>query len=262
MARVLNDLLKLSGSTGGLTFVQDSIGTIAKTKAEKSSKKLSKGTKKSNVEFGGGSMAVKSLRRTLDAKKLGLEDQYFSGRLSGMMRKVVALGEGAPGQRKLNLRKNGAMLEMFEFIDARPLVYSVGGIKEKATLNAARNEIYWTSPTLSPKQQITAPQEATHFKFILGAATVSNYAYNTGEKKYLPAEPNFRNLCAFTESEAIPLKQKTIAPLTLSLTLAEAVVVPEEVAVVTVVGVSFFRNVNGELLEIKDTGGMRVLGVG
>jgi hypothetical protein len=95
----------------------------------------------------------------------------------------------------------------------------------------------------------------------LGTATVSNYEYHADKNEYVPIEPNFRPVSVFTDSEPIALAQKTIAPVTLNLKLTEGIVIPETVAVVTVVGVGFFRNVNGELLEMKDAGGMRILGV-
>ncbi len=75
-------------------------------------------------------------------------------------------------------------------------------------------------------------------------------------------EPKFRHCSALTESEPIALKQKTLEPVELQVKLAEAETLPEEVAVVSAVGIKFLRNVNGELLEIKDAGGMRILGVG
>ena len=260
MARIQNDIFKLSGSLGGITFSQDEKGTIARRKSD-GPIKLSKGTRESNREYGVASRAAKALRRALKSKERGFEDQYFSGRLSGVMRKVVGLGKGVSGQRKLDLRKNGGVLEGFEFVRMRPLMYSIGGIKEKPTFSKGRNEVYWNSPSLNRKEQITAPKEATHFKFILGAATVGNYEYNLERKEYRPLEPKFRNLGNFVASEPIALKQKTIGPVSLSLKLAEAISIPEEVAVVTAVGIAFFRNVNGELLEMKDAGGMRILGV-
>ena len=221
----------------------------------------SKGTRDNMMEMGCASMAAKVLRLGFMRQRKGICDRYFSGRLNGRMRLVVGAGQGLRGQRKLDIRKNGGLLEGLEFINARPLVYSIGGINEKATVNEARNEVFWTSPTLNRKEQITAPKEATHFTFILGAATVSNFEYSPAQNKYLPLEPKFRNLSSFTDSEPIALNQKIIAPVNLRLQLAEATAIPEAVAVVSVVGVVFFRNVNGELLEMKDAGGMRVLGV-
>ena len=177
------------------------------------------------------------------------------------MRKVILLGDGLIGQRKLDIRKNGSLLEGFEFINSRPLVYSVGGIKEKPSLNKERNEVRWTSPTLNRREQITAPEEATHFTFKLGAGTVSNYEYNASKKKYVALERKFKNISVITESDPIALKQKTIAPVKMGVKLTEVTAIPDEVAVVTFVGVSFYRNVNGELLELSNSGGMKVLGV-
>lgn len=267
MARIKNDLLKLTGSMGGMSFSQDEFGTIVKGMPKKTKKQVktnprSQRTRESNMEMGAGSAAAKVLRLSFLRGRKGLEDRYFSGRLSGVMRKVVALGAGKSGERKLDIRENGSLLKEFEFINARPLVYSVGGIKEEPTLNAGRNEVYWTSPTLNRKEQITALEGATHFSFKLCAATVSNYEYNARQNKYLPLEPKHHSLSGLVESEPIDLKHKTITPISLRLKLAEDTVLPDEVAVVSAVGVAFYRNVNGELLEVKDSLAMRVLGVG
>lgn len=266
MARIKNDMFKFSGAFGEFSFSQDEFGTIVKQKPTGSKKDIKKsprseGTRQGNMEMGGASMAAKSLRLAFTVKKLGLGDRYFCGRLNGKMRKLVMKGDGLLGQRKVDIRKNGAVLEGFEFINARPLVYSIGGIKEGPTLSNNRSEVNWTSPTLNRKQQITAPKEATHFTFNLGAATVSNYQYNSSLKKYLPVEGKFKNLSAFKASNPIDLKQKTIAAETLRVSLSETSGIPDEVAVVVVVGISFFRNVNGEMLEVKDAGGMKILGV-
>lgn len=260
MARIIDTDLKLNGSMGGMIFTTDENGPIARSKPE-GPIKLTKATLESSVEYGGASMAAKAFRRVLNSKKRGLEDHYFSGRLSGRMQKVVALGEGVRGSRKLDLRKNGESLKGFEFFKTRPLVYSIGGIREEPTLNKGRNEVYWTSPSLNRKKQITAPEGATHFKFIFCAVTVTNYHFNINTKKYVPLEPKHSGDSALMESGAIALKQRTIAPIALRLRLVDGKALPEEVAVVSAVGVDFYRNVNGELLKVENAGGMRVLGV-
>ncbi|MBT0607561.1 hypothetical protein [Aequorivita echinoideorum] len=267
MARLKNDLLKLTGSLGGLTFSQDEKGTIVRLTPKVDEKKIknspkSQGTRDNMMEMGGASTAAKVLRLAFMTARKDLCDRYFSGRLSGAMRKVVAAGAGNRGKRELNLRQNGNLLEGFEFINARPLVYSVGGINEKPTLNADRNALRWTSPLLDRKKQITAAADSTHFCFLLGAATVPNYAYSETQKCYEPLEKPLRTPAVFTSSQPIALTQKTIAPLTLNLSLGIDGALPENIAVVMVVGVRFYKNVNGELLELPDTGGMRVLGVG
>src|SRR5690606_19144945 len=135
MARIKNDLFKFSGTIGGLSFSQDEFGTIVKLKSNVSKKRVknnpkSKRTRESNVEMGGASTAAKALRLAFLHTRKDLGDRYFSGRLNGLMRNVVGLGSGLPGERKLDIQQNGVLLEKFEFINARPLVYSVGGIKE------------------------------------------------------------------------------------------------------------------------------------
>lgn len=266
MARIKNDLFQLKGSLGGLSFSQDENGTIVRQKATVSKKRImthpnSEGTRENMREMGGASMAAKELRLAFLHKQPKLGDRYFSGRLSGAMRKVVAGGEGKRGQRTLDLRKNASALEGFEFIKARPLIYSVGGIKEKPHFNLGRTQVSWTSPLLNRQTQITAPVGATHIAFVLGAATLPAYLYNFEEKKYIPVEKPCGTPAVYAYSTPIALDLQFIEPVTLELRLTETTALSENIAVVTVVGVKFFKNVNEELLELSNTGGMKVLGV-
>ena len=68
MARIKNDIFKLSGSMGGITFTQDENGTIARKKSD-GPVKLSKGTRESNIEYGAASSATKALRKALNSKE-------------------------------------------------------------------------------------------------------------------------------------------------------------------------------------------------
>lgn len=261
MARIQNDLLKLTGSLGGLTFTQDEDGTIVKQKNPKKEKsKMSPEAQNNMREMGGASTAAKELRWRFSQDNKGICDRYFSGRLSGMMRRVVGLGEELRGQRNLDIRKNGVLLEGFEFIKIRPLVYSIGGIKNKPTLNVGRNEVNWTSPSLNRHEQITSPDGATHFKFILGAAGLCNYNYDPKRNEYLPSLKPQSLAGKFHYSEIISLSQKSIAPVSLYLKLSDTEL-HEEMGVVTTVGVAFYRNVNGELMRMEKSGAMRILGV-
>lgn len=265
MARITNDIFKLRGSLGGFSFSQDEKGTIVKQKSDVDKNRIktdprSQGTREGNMELGGASRAAKALRIAFLQHSKEFGDRYFSGRLCGVMRKVVGLGEGVPGQRNLDIRKNGCLLENFEFIKSRPLAYSIGGIREKPTLNAERNEVYWTSPSLNRKEQITAPEGATHFQFIMGAAGLCNYNYDPQKNGYLPSlkPPSLARKLHY--SEIISLAQKNIAPVSLHLKLSETAL-PEDMGVVPFVGIEFYRNVNGELMRMEKSLAMRILGV-
>ncbi len=265
MARIKNDFLQLTGSLGGMTFYKDARGSIVKEKSAVSRERImthprSQGTRENMKEMGGASTAARELRLAFTRGNKNTSDQYFSGRLSGVMRKVIGMGDGPRGKRNLNIRKNGAALEGFEFLETQPLVYSIGGIHEKPELNDTRNEVRWTSPTLNPKQQITAPEEATHFKFILAASGVCNYQYDAKTDEYLPLLNPPSLAGKFDYSEAISLKQKSIVPVFLSVKLSDHPV-HEEMGVVTAVGIEFYRNVNGELMRMEKSLAMRVLGV-
>src|SRR5688572_7216890 len=99
MARIKNDIFKLSGSLGDFTFSQDEYGTIAKLKSGTDKNRVkehprSQRTRENNMEMGGASTAAKALRLALLQNKKSMRDRYFPGRLNGLMRKVVAMGQG------------------------------------------------------------------------------------------------------------------------------------------------------------------------
>lgn len=267
MARLKNDLLKLIGSMGGLTFSQDEKGTIVKMKSSVSKERIkthprSAGTRNGYTEMGGASRAAKELRLGFLRHGKALGDRYFSGRLNGLMRKVVGLGAGKPGARQLDLRKNGALLEAFEFIKARPLLYSVGGLTEKPKLDAGRTRVTWRSSPLDRQEQVTAPEGATHIQFLLLIATARHYNHDAAAAGYVPVASHFTPCSALASSEPIALNTAVLESVMLQCQLPTTAPLPETVAVVSAVGVSFFKKVHGELLAMEGTGGMRIFGVG
>ncbi|HLW32682.1 MAG TPA: hypothetical protein VKX40_10505 [Aequorivita sp.] len=267
MARIENDRLKLRGMLGDMIFSagEKEDETYVRRKPGKNKERFrnhpdSQGSRNMTKEMSGASTAAKALRLALELKGRQLGDRFFSGRLNGKLRLAIGLGAGDPGKRILDIRKNGAPMEGFEFIRMRPLVYSIGGIEEKPTLSLGRNEVYWSSPILNRKEQITSPDGATHFKFILGAVGLCNYQYNPQRDEYLPTLNPPTLTGKFEYSEVISLSQKSIAPVSLGVKLADTALL-EEMGVVTAVGVEFYRNVNGEMLKMENSLAMRVLGV-
>jgi len=260
MARTKNNIFNLSGSLGGITFTRDEFGPIVKKKTE-GPYNLSQGTIESSVEFGGASMVAKVFRHTLNTKKLGLEDRYFSGRLSGKVRKVAAMGEGLRGKRKIDLRKNGEILTGFEFIRQRPLAASIGSMMNSISLNKTRNKVFWCTPRLNIKKQITAPKTATHLRFILCLVSVSNYHFCEQQSKYAPLTPEHKGFGSLIKTESIILDQIYIEPVSLKLELPTNAKIQEEVGVICSVGVEFLTNENGEFVVLEGTNSMKIIGV-
>lgn len=263
MARIKKDFFGITGSIDNFTFVRDSRGVILKRKATVSRKRIlthpnSEGTRQNMREMGGASKAAKDFRKSFSNHKFWM-DSYFSGRLSGAMRKVVGLGAGDRGVRSLDLRLNGdEILTDFEFQEALPLMYIVGGDFTKPAISDSRRELHWVSPSLNRQKEMSPPEVASHFKFVFGAVAVSNYQFNSARKRYLPLV-DLNEPVSFAESALLPLKLKTIAPQSLNLILPYEV--PDEAGLITVIGIEFWREINGRFIMLEEGRCMKILGV-
>lgn len=258
MARVKNEFLELSGSVGDLTFREDSRGTIVQRKSGKK-RKQSDRQKANSVEMGGASKAGKVFRKAFSGKDSFWMDTYFSGRLSGAFRRIVGMGEGDFGSRALDFRRNGSeILAGFDFVENRLLRHFIGGIGESGRMDEERSGLEWVSPELNRRTQMTVPEGATHFVFVLGAVPMSGFVFDKGKKQYVSMS-DFRTSAFFVRSGFLSLMGDQILSQHLSIDFGESL--PEEVGIIHFVGALFYREINGEMELIENSHTMRMLGV-
>lgn len=262
MARVKNGLL--IGSIDGITFTSDSRGQIAKKKSTVSPERIknhpnSEGTREGMREMSAASMAAKNFRMALQHQKHWM-DRYFSGRLSGAMRRVTGLGEGERGKRKLDIRRNGdTILTEVEFREALPMFHVVGGDFGKAQLAPDRQQLTWTSPLLNRVKEMTPPPRGSHFKWIFGVVGVSSYTFDSKLGKYRP-DVVWKESAVVTTSPLISLREKAIAPQKLSAEIENEV--PEAVGLISFVGIEFWWEINRRLVMLEEGRCMKILGAG
>lgn len=260
MARVKNDLLKLSGSIGDITFSQDEEGTLARQKpGKKPLKTLAEGTQKSAEEMVGAWKMARDFCHAFNIEDKIWMDHYFSGRLAGTFRKLALEDRERPAPRHLDLRRQGQVLEGFDCFRKRPLWMAVGGLYPSPEWNPERTAVHLALPPLNVKKQVSPPEGTNHISFALAVVPVSNYTYNIQRKEYQPLA-RVSAKAFITHSPVISLKQKTIDNQTLLLNWETPFA--EEVGLVCLVGVQFYTGMNGELWKKGKTESMRVLGVG
>lgn len=259
MARV-NGLTGISGNIGELTFYMDENGQQRARKKVEGPIKQSERTKLSSIEFGLGSTAARDLRKGFSLHSHSLADSSVSARFSGALRRVAYFGEGPEGGRKLDLRSNGSHLIGTEFRKFHPLVYSLGGLKELPRFHQNGNGVIWNVGNINPQNQITGPKEATHFALQMNVAALSNYGYNEKQQKYVPLCKEVIGLGGFMQDEILPLTLFRIEmqPMEITLPISQ---LPQEAGLVVAVGITFYKEVNTEMLPIEKSGGMRIVGV-
>jgi hypothetical protein len=229
--------LKLNGTYDDVTFVKTPDGFIAKRKSSisaqriKTDKKFQR-TRENNTEFTKAAKAGKLLRRSLQPVIGDAKDRLVTSRLVTQMLAIVKSDTG--GLRGSRTAKNGniAMLEKFDFNLNVPLDMSFK-VQVATQIDRAAGKLSVSIPEFIPKNSVSVPDGATHFKLVSAAAELDfdneKYSVSTVYTDYLPLDMN------------------AVAAQTLSTTAAPA----STKALVLVMGIQFFQLTNGEQYPLQ-----------
>lgn len=254
-------IIKLQGTLGGLTFYQSNgrdivrtLGTIDKKRIEKDPNFRRR--RENMSEFGAASMVGKEVRQRFKAILKNVKGVTISGRLTGTLRRMIALGSGASGQRNLEIVKNKILLKNFEFNIKIPFNSVVQIENTPPKINKNRNKITWTISDFNTSKLIKAPEGATHFKLILATTVLSNYQYNTKIKKYQPTE-NIENKTTKITYSPIIAVNNNVEPQT-KLTTSLSKTVPTKTAIINATGIIFYQKVNTKYYQLSTGNAMKI----
>lgn len=176
-----------NGSFGGGSFYNRNGQTLVRTKGGASKKTILQSPScaaivKSNIEFGGASHVGALLRRSIGPKLKYFSDTNMIGNLTGVLRSMIQLGSGEPGQRILDLGACAAMLEGFEFNENKPLysclatdvIFTISEQLDAAVLQAR----------FCPAEDLHTPAGATAFQIQHMVLCVPRYGLCAVTKKY------------------------------------------------------------------------------
>ena len=222
-------ILGLRGTVGGLVFRSD--GSVSQKPASRPA--TSKRTLENNAEFGTAASAGKLIRGAFRALTNAVKSSDLVGRLSQTMSRIVKLdGVGDRGLRQV-LKDNIGALVGFDF-SATSLSQAFFA---PFTAEVVGADYTVTIPSLTPVQDLNAPQGATHFQVLVGAAAVDFAAGVTQVAAGMPLAPQ-------------PIDAVTQANVAVTLSFANAPAVSD--AIIGVVGVAYFQEVNGALYPLND----------
>jgi len=263
MARV-KGIFQANGKLGELSFyllkgkpVMRTITKVSKEHYENA--KTMAIVRKNAAEFSGASKAGKALREALKPQVKSFGDSYLSGRLNAVMRAIISEGEGERGERILDVRRHGNLLQGFAFDPERPLAMIIQA-PIVVTINAKRNE--WTVDigALNAHYLMVPKGGATHFQFCSVAAVLSNFVFDIEHQSYVPINSEAHGIQALSYGQMLETKVGT-AKSTLRGKLPIDGEEATNTALVVCVGISFFQQVNGELYALKGGNAMDVLAV-
>lgn len=229
-------ILGLRGTVGGLVFAKD--GSVRQKPASNKAAFASKGsmsrTRENASEFGAAGSAGKTLREALRSAVQGAKDKFMVGRLTKLMREIIALDTTSVRGSRVVKKANAILrLPSFNFNGGASLSstffapYTVGLAGAVATI---------TIPDFAPLLDVTIPQGATHVEIVAAAASIdwATGVYSTATLVG-PAPIEFGSVAEEQE-------------LTLTLPAAPAAGDTTVVAM----GVNFYQEVNGQMYPLNN----------
>lgn len=224
-------ILGLQGTVGGLVFAKD--GSVrqkpASNKAAFNSAASLARTRENASEFGRAASAGKLLRDSLRVLIAAASDSKMVSRLTQTMRTIIGMDEANDrGERAIDKDNIGALLG-FNF----NLGAGIGqALFFQYTVAAAGADVTMSIPALNPVTDVVAPQGATHFELLYGAASLN---FETG---------SYQVATVAAPLGIIALNSAALANKALVASFPVAPTTDE--VVVGVVGINYYQQLNGK----------------
>jgi hypothetical protein len=187
-------IIPLRGTIGNLTFFKTADGFQARAKGGVPGSRIVSDpaferTRENGREFGTAGKAGKVLRTAFQKLLLSTTDRRMVSRLTQQMHTVLKADAKNPRGNRNVIDGEAAFLEGFEFNDQGKLTATFFA-PYTSDINRVSGELKVSVPAFVPKNLITAPAGATHFKLISGGAEVdfekASYTVDLHESPELP----------------------------------------------------------------------------
>ncbi|MFC0604955.1 hypothetical protein [Winogradskyella pulchriflava] len=262
-----NSFIRLEGTLDGLTFYRKDGNNFVKTKSRVSRNRIMNApeyqrTRENMQEFKCATKSGKSFRDSFSSISRLVSSSNLTGRVVGIMRRIINNGAGLRGQRTLNLVDNIEPFIGFNFNEQKPFDSHFNAPNSGPTINANRDTVNWMIPDFNTDTYIKKPEGATHFKLVLAAGYTSNYEWVSALQAYEPIEDTPNGVGSVTYSDAIALGAMVGADTDIKVDLTAYAPIPATTALFAGTAIVFYQEVNGELYELAQGHCMKIAVVG
>jgi hypothetical protein len=223
--------IKLKGTIGDITFFKGDDGSYgAKAKSEVSAERIATDpkflrTRENNREFGYAGTSGKLVRDAFQVM-IGGADKRMVGRLMQTMMRCLKADTSSPRGERNVADGDLQFLQGFDFnVKGKLGTTLLTPFTTSITRTTGVTDV--TIPPFVPTVSLSAPQGATHYKVVLGAAEI-DFATNA-------------NIKANASSAFLPIDNNATTSLSLQANVTANTALP----VLQVLGVHFFQEVNG-----------------
>ena len=239
-------IIKLKGTIEDISFYKTLDGHLARAKGGVDRDKILHGaafarTRENNSEFGRAGQGGKLIRTALRSLMQNAKDRRVVSRLTTLLLAIIKTDPvNARGKRTID---EGILsfLEDFDFNINGKLGTTFFGLFTRAFDRVSGDATIALDP-FNAAEQIAAPSGTTHFKMAIGAA-----------------ELDFENKSfVYSESDlgVLPYDNTPIVATTLTASVTPNSALP----VISVLGIEFYQEVNGEYYSLKN-GAFNALGI-
>jgi hypothetical protein len=217
-------------------------------------------TRENNMEWCGVTLSAKLFKYVLGMESI--VNRQLIGDLNRAM--LIALRRdpvGLRGKRSLFLSKSKEVLDTVKYYYYKPLA-DIMKCRYEVDTGPDRRSVTVKMTNLQPKMQIKAPNEATHYRFLLNIAAVCDLVYKPNDMKYVYVYGESRVKASPTElkGEWFPVNTKVLGDLTYTASLDDDYVLEEDMTVMRMFGIEFGKMIDQVYPIKKDRGSCEFLG--
>ncbi len=258
--------VKFKGTMDDLTFYKRKGKYMVKKKGGVDRERILNDPKFERVrenmsEFAAASKVATTLRKSLNSLIKQLGGSTVQARLMRLFRKIINTGTGKAGQRDIILSPNKELFTEFQFNEDKRFDSIFTALYDAPTVDADRNVVSWTIPVFDVAHELEMPEGTTHYKFVLATVAVSDHSLNEGSGTYTPITEAAFLKRAVTYSDYLEADTPLAAPVPLSTDLGLTAPLPDTAISITVAGVFFYKEVNGEYLTLNSEQALQVIAV-
>ncbi|MAP55282.1 hypothetical protein [Altibacter sp.] len=210
-------------------------------------------------EFTAAAKVATTFRKSLNSLIKQLGGTTVQARLMRIFRKVLNTVAGKAGQRDLVLLPNKELFSEFQFNEAKRFDSIFTALFDVPVVDANRNEVTWTVPVFDPAHELEMPGGTTHYRFVLATVVLSDHRHNELTETYTPRTDAAFIKRAVTYSDYLDAGVAPEAPLPLVTDLGLEAPLPDTAISITVAGVFFYKQVNGDYLTLQSEQALQVL---
>ncbi len=166
-------------------------------------------------------------------------ESYVSGRLKAKFRNIAKTGRQEAGYNAFLFSKFGEALNGFEFNSEHPF-HDVFKARYFVKNGSNRGHLILHYPAFIPKEKLTVPEEASHFKLYTQLVTLSDFEFDD-EHGYRPISKKFHGKKSEFYSQMLPILKIPIQPITSQLSVNNGMGVPNSSGLLLTMGIHFYR---------------------